>query len=153
MVENAQIQSLTLDFRHVKFHNEPLSNKMAYSTQLAERIRTYLGGIPKIEIEEKQMFKGLAFLVNGKMCINVSGEDLMCRYDPVLENEVAARAGFRPMIMKGKQLRGYCYVSQARYKSEASFEYWLRLCLDFNEKAKASKKKTPSTKKNKTKSK
>ena len=120
---------------------------MACSTKLAERIRTYLDGISKIKIEEKEMFKGLAFLVNGKMCINVSGENLMCRYDPVLEDEVAERTGFQPMIMKGKQLRGYCYVSEDGYKSKVNFEYWLKLCLDFNEKAKTSKRKKTSTKK------
>jgi TfoX/Sxy family transcriptional regulator of competence genes len=120
---------------------------MPYSTKLAERVRTYLERRPDLEIEEKQMFRGLAFLVNGKMCVNVSGEDLMCRYDPELELEVAERAGFRPMIMKGKQLRGYCYVSEEGYKSQANFDYWLKLCLDFNEKAKASKKKkVPSRK-------
>jgi len=120
---------------------------MAYSTKLAERIRIYLDGISKIKIEEKEMFKGLAFLVNGKMCINVSGENLMCRYDPALEDEVAERTGFQPMIMKGKQLHGYCYVSEDGYKSKVNFEYWLKLCLDFNEKAKASKRKKTSTKK------
>lgn len=118
---------------------------MAYSTKLAERIRTYLDSIPKIKVEEKEMFKGLAFLVNGKMCINVSGENLMCRYDPVLDDEVAERAGFQPMIMKGKQLRGYCYVSEEGYKSKANFEYWLKLCLDFNGKARASKRKKTTT--------
>jgi hypothetical protein len=81
---------------------------MAYSTKLAGRVRTYLDEIPKIKIEEKEMFKGLAFLVNGKMCINISGENLMCRYDPALEDEVVERAGFQPMIMRAKQLRGYC---------------------------------------------
>jgi hypothetical protein len=118
---------------------------MAYSIKLAERIRTYLDGIPKIKIEEKEMFRGLAFLVNGKMCINVSGDNLMCRYDPVLGDEVAERSGFLPMIMKGKQLRGYCYVSEDGYKSKGNFEYWLNLCLAFNEKAKASKRKKTTT--------
>jgi TfoX/Sxy family transcriptional regulator of competence genes len=121
---------------------------MPYNPKLAERVRTNLERIAGLTIEEKEMFKGLAFLVNGKMCINASGEDLMCRYDPELELEVTERAGFRPMIMKGKQLRGYCYVSEDGYKSKANFEYWLKLCLDFNEKAKASKKKkTPTRKK------
>jgi TfoX/Sxy family transcriptional regulator of competence genes len=120
---------------------------MAYSTTLADRIRNYLDNIPKVKIEEKEMFRGLAFLVNGKMCINVSGEDLMCRYDPALEDEVTERAGFQPMIMKGKQLRGYCYVTEEGYKSKSSFEYWLKLCLDFNEKAKASKKKKTTARK------
>jgi TfoX/Sxy family transcriptional regulator of competence genes len=120
---------------------------MPYSTKLAERVRTYLERIGDVKIEEKEMFKGLAFLVNGKMCVNVSGEDLMCRYDPELELEVAERTGFQPMIMKGKQLRGYCYVSEEGYKSKVNFEYWLKICLDFNEKAKASKKKKSPSKK------
>jgi TfoX/Sxy family transcriptional regulator of competence genes len=114
---------------------------MAYSTKLADRVRTFLDSIPKIKIEEKEMFRGLAFLVNGKMCVNISGDNLMCRYDPSLEHQVAERGGFQPMIMKGKQLRGYCYVSEDGYRAKADFEYWLKLCLDFNEKAKASKKK------------
>ncbi|RAV99633.1 TfoX/Sxy family protein [Pseudochryseolinea flava] len=114
---------------------------MAYNLALAERIRTYLELIPDIKVVEQEMFRGLAFLVKGKMCINVSGDNLMCRYDPALEEDVAERNGFEPMIMKGKQLRGYCYVNEAGYKSKANFEYWLKLCLDFNEKAKASKKK------------
>jgi TfoX/Sxy family transcriptional regulator of competence genes len=114
---------------------------MPYSTKLAERVRTYLDSVAKLKVEEKEMFKGLTFLVNGKMCVNVSGENLMCRYDPGLEPEVLERKGFQPMIMKGKQLSGYCYVSEDGYKSKANFEYWLNLCLDFNKKAKASKKK------------
>lgn len=121
---------------------------MAYSIKLADRIRTYLEAIPDLKVEEKPMFSGLAFLVNGKMCVNVSHENLMCRFDPELEHEIADRIGFLPMIMKGKQLKGYCYVIEDGYKSKKNFEYWLKLCLDFNKKAKASKtKKTLARKK------
>ena len=28
------------------------------------------------------MFRGLTFMVNGKMCVSVSGDKLMCRFDP-----------------------------------------------------------------------
>ncbi|HEY0651929.1 MAG TPA: TfoX/Sxy family protein [Chryseosolibacter sp.] len=114
---------------------------MAYSTVLADRVRDYLGSIPKLKVEEKAMFRGLAFMVKGKMCVNVSGENLMCRFEPALEEEVSARPGFLPMIMRGRQLKGYCYVSEDGYRSKGNFEYWIKLCLDFNEKAKASKKK------------
>jgi hypothetical protein len=75
------------------------------------------------------------------MCVNVSGDNLMCRFDPELENEVTERVGFQPMIMKGKHLKGYCYVSEEGYKSKANFEYWLKLCLQFNQIAKASKRR------------
>lgn len=116
---------------------------MAYSTTLADRVRNYLEAQTRLKkIEEKKMFRGLAFLVNGKMCVNVSGENLMCRFDPSLEDEVSERPGFQPMIMKGKQLKGYCYVSEEGYQSKANFEYWMKLCLAFNDKAKSAKKGT-----------
>ncbi|MCM5528393.1 TfoX/Sxy family protein [Parasegetibacter sp. NRK P23] len=115
---------------------------MSYNTQLAEQVRTYLSQFEKYDIEEKEMFRGLAFMVNGKMCVNVSGENLMCRFDPSLLQEVAARKGYRPMIMKGKPYKGYCYVEPSGFKNKKDFEYWINLCLAFNEQAKASKKKT-----------
>jgi len=112
---------------------------MAYSVELADRIREYLVTIPNLKIEEKPMFGGLAFLVNDKMCINVSGENLMCRFNPNLLEELAERSGFLPMIMKGKQMNGYCYVEPIGFTRKADFEFWVNLCLDFNEQAKSSK--------------
>jgi len=114
---------------------------MAYNIKLADRIRLYLSEIPKLKIEEKKMFSGLAFLINSKMCVNVSGDNMMCRFDPALLEEISERKGFEPMIMKGKMLNGYCYVSAEGYKSKADFEFWMKLCLNFNKKAKSSKKK------------
>lgn len=113
---------------------------MAYDQKLANKIRSYLVDIPDLQVEEKKMFRGLCFMVNEKMCVNVSGENMMCRFDPELLEIVAERNGFEPMIMKGKQLSGYCYVNPAGYRSKKDFDYWMRLCLDFNKIAKASKK-------------
>ncbi|RYZ28535.1 MAG: TfoX family protein [Chitinophagaceae bacterium] len=112
---------------------------MAYNTVLADRIREYLLKFPKLKVDEKEMFRGLTFMVNDKMCVCVSGENLMCRFDPALLETVAERAGFQPMIMKGKELKGYCYVDAAGYQSKKDFEYWVNLCLDYNERAKSSK--------------
>ena len=114
---------------------------MAYDILLADRIRTYLYTLPQLQVDEKEMFRGLVFLVNGKMCVNVSEDNLMCRFDAALFEEVASRKGFRPMIMKGKELQGYCYVTPEGFASKKDFEYWITLCLQFNDRAKASKKK------------
>lgn len=114
---------------------------MAYNTKLADKIREYLVAIPKLEIEEKEMFRGLTFMINGKMCISVSGENLMCRFDPELEDKVSGKTGFQPMIMRGKRLKGYCYVSPIGFKAKKDFEYWLDLCLDYNKKLSHLKKK------------
>lgn len=112
---------------------------MAYDTKLAERIRQHLNHFPEIKVEEKRMFGGLAFMINGKMCVNVSGENLMCRFDPVLTEELKAKKGFIPMIMKGKKYKGYGYVEPTGFTSKKDFEYWIDLCLKFNERAKRSK--------------
>ncbi|RYY89190.1 MAG: TfoX family protein [Chitinophagaceae bacterium] len=114
---------------------------MAYDTQVADRVREYLVTIPGLQLEEKTMFSGLAFLVNGKMCINISHDKLMCRFDPARQEEIAERNGFQPMIMKGKEMAGYCYVQPAGFRSAADFRWWMDLCLAYNPKAKASKKK------------
>lgn len=113
---------------------------MAYDTRLADRTREYLLKFPDLKIEEKRMFGGLAFMINGKMCINVSGENLMCRFDPVLIEGIAEKTGFMPMIMKGKEYKGYCYVEPNGFKNKKDFEYWINLCLDYNSRAKSSKK-------------
>jgi hypothetical protein len=114
---------------------------MAYDTKLSDRIREYLVKFPKLKIEEKEMFRGLTFMVNGKMCVCVSGDNLMCRFDPALQDEVAEKNGYKAMVMKGKTYKGYCYVDPIGFKSKKDFEYWVDLCLDFNERAKSSKKK------------
>ncbi|UHO37065.1 TfoX/Sxy family protein [Chryseobacterium capnotolerans] len=114
---------------------------MAYNTELADRVREWLAQVNDIKVEEKKMFGGLAFLVNDKMCINISHDNLMCRYNPEKEEEVAEKTGFLPMIMRGKQLKEYCYVEPIGFQKPEDFQYWMKLCLEYNKIAKASKKK------------
>lgn len=113
---------------------------MAYDIQLADKIRNHLVQFTKLGIHEKKMFGGLAFIINGKMCINVSGNNLMCRFDPNLTLDIAGRKGYLPMIMKGKATKGYCYVEPSGFKDKKNFEFWMNLCLDYNEKAKSKSK-------------
>ena len=113
---------------------------MSYDTKLADRIREYVAQFAKRKIEEKKMFRGLTFMINDKMCISVSGQNLLCRFDPSLTGHLADKIGFLPMIMKGKEYKGYCYVEPPGFKSKKDFEFWVDLCLDFNDKAKSSKK-------------
>jgi TfoX/Sxy family transcriptional regulator of competence genes len=112
---------------------------MAYNEKLADRIRQALSHLSKIE--EKKMFRGVTFMVKGKMCVSVSGDEMMCRFDPALQETVAKKPGFRTMIMKDREYKGYGYISLDGIKSKKDFDYWINLCLDFNSQAKASKKK------------
>jgi len=116
---------------------------MAYNEKLVDRLREALAHLPNVE--EKKMFSGVAFLVNGKMCVNVSHDDLMCRFDPALQETVAERPGYRTMLMRGRALKGYCYVSSDGFRNKKDFDFWINLCLAFNSKAKASKKPKKKT--------
>ncbi len=117
---------------------------MPYNEKLADRIREALVDLG--DVEEKKMFRGVTFMVNGKMCVTVSGDELMCRIDPDKQDEALKRKNSRQVIMKDKPMAGWIKVSEEGIKSKKDFDYWIDLSLGFNKKAKASKK-TPSKKK------
>ena len=112
---------------------------MAYSEQLAQKVRSALAHIE--QVEEKKMFGGLAFLVNGKMCINAGADRLMFRVDPALPEDVVNRNGSEPVFMQGRPYKGYFYVPEDGISTDQDFDHWLGLALDFNARAKASSRR------------
>lgn len=112
---------------------------MAYDQFLADRIRIRLGELK--DVEEKAMMGGLTFMVNGKMCVGVIGDEMMCRLDPEMYPIVLKKKGAREMDFTGRPMKGYVMVNSAGMKLEKDFEYWINCCLEFNPKAKSSKKK------------
>jgi TfoX/Sxy family transcriptional regulator of competence genes len=111
---------------------------MPYDEKLADRVREALVNVPKVA--EKKMFRGITFMVDDKMCVSVSGNELMLRLDPDLTEQLVEESGTRPMIHGGKHMKGFIYISPERFKSQKDFDHWIRLALDFNPKAKSSKK-------------
>jgi TfoX/Sxy family transcriptional regulator of competence genes len=120
---------------------------MAYNEKLADRIREEL--VDKRKVEEKQMMGGLAFMVNDKMCVGVWKDEMMCRIDPEVREEALSKTGCRVMDITGKPMKGFVLVDETGMRSKKQFDYWIGLCLEFNKKAKSSKKKTKTTKKDK----
>lgn len=113
---------------------------MGYNENLVNRVRETLVDLPK-KIEEKKMFQGLTFMVDGKMCIGVRDNEIVCRIDPEIYESVLERMGCRPMIHGKRTMKGYVFVNEEGYKRKEDFDFWIELCLEFNKKAKASKKK------------
>lgn len=48
---------------------------MAYNEKIANRIREHLTEVSNVE--EKEMFGGIAFMINDKMCVGVVKDDMM----------------------------------------------------------------------------
>ena len=112
---------------------------MAYNKKLANRIREALAHLP--DVEEKKMFSGITFMVDGKMCISVATDRLMCRIDPAMHEAAVQRMGCCTVKMRGREYKGYVYVNGEGLQTKKDFDYWIGLSLDFNKKAKASRKR------------
>jgi TfoX/Sxy family transcriptional regulator of competence genes len=112
---------------------------MAYNKKLADRIREALSDLPNIE--EKEMMGGLTFMVNDKMCVGIIKGEMMCRIDPTLHENAIEMNGCRTMDFTNRPMKGYVMIDDTGMKTKKEFNYWINLCLDFNSKAKSSKKK------------
>ncbi|HMU44146.1 MAG TPA: TfoX/Sxy family protein [Ignavibacteriaceae bacterium] len=112
---------------------------MAYNEKLANRIRERLAELSGTE--EKKMMGGLTFMYNGKMCVGIIKDEMMCRIDPDLHDTAVKRIGCRTMDFTKRPMRGYVLVDETGMKTKKEFDYWINLCLEFNSKARSSKKK------------
>jgi TfoX/Sxy family transcriptional regulator of competence genes len=112
---------------------------MAYNEQLGDRIREALSRMP--DLEEKEMFGGLCFMVNGKMCMGVMKDEMMCRIDPEHYEDLVEKPGCRPMAFTGRPMKGMVLVDENAVRNKKDMEFWVEQCLEFNPRAKSSKKK------------
>ena len=65
----------------------------------------------------------------------------MVRLDPAKYDEVIQKEGCRPMDFTGRIMKGYVFVDADVLNTKKKLEYWIKLALEFNKIAKASKKK------------
>lgn len=112
---------------------------MAYNEKLASRVREVLRDQRKVE--EKRMMGGLTFMVNNKMCVGILNDDLMARIGPDVHEAALERNGCREMDFTGKPMKGFVFIGPEGTKGKKELGYWLSLALNFNKKAKASKKR------------
>lgn len=103
---------------------------MAYDEDLANRIRELLG--PQKGVEEKRMFGGLAFLINGNMSVAASGRGgLMVRVPPAQTEKLLARDHVEPMVMAGRETRGWLRVSVDGVKTKHQLQSWVTRGIDY----------------------
>src|SRR5258705_6523115 len=111
---------------------------MSPNEALLDRVRAELDNVSNVE--EKRMFGGILFMVNDKMCVSVGATRLMCRIDPDRYDAALAMPGVHPMIMRGREYRGYVHVDATSVKADSDLRYWINLALEYNPKAEASKR-------------
>lgn len=100
---------------------------MAYDDHLAERVRELIG-----TADEQRMFGGLAFLVGGNMAVCVSGQGgLMVRVPPGETAKLLSSAHVEPMVMGGRDIRGWIRVQDAGLKSTRQLAAWVARGVEY----------------------
>ena len=112
---------------------------MAYDQYLAERVEAVLKE-KRVPFEAKKMMGGLCVMIKDKMAVGVVKDSLMVRIDPELYDNALKKKGCRRMDFTGKVMKGFLLVDPIGVDLQQDLEYWIQLCLDFNPKAKSSKK-------------
>ena len=113
---------------------------MAYDKFLVDRILRVFEQEKTIAIEKK-MFGGHGFVVDDKMCIGIYKGGLMARVDPDEVGELVKRKGAEQMVHAGRPMKGYLKILPEGYDLDDDLEFWVLKCLEFNPKAKSSKKR------------
>lgn len=102
---------------------------MAYDGELLERIRELVSG--ELDVTDKKMFGGVAFLTGGHMAVAASGNGgLLARVDPADTEQFLLRDGVSRMVMGGREMDGWLRVDSEQLEGERLAE-WVERGLDF----------------------
>ena len=102
---------------------------MPYDQKLAQRLRDLL--TDHDGIDERKMFGGLCFLVNGNMLCGVESDHLMVRVGPRAYDDALARPHARPMDLTGRPMKGLVWVDPPGLRDKRSLRRWLQRVLAF----------------------
>ena len=102
---------------------------MAFDERLAERIRKRLG--KRKGLAEKKMFGGIAFLLNGNMCVGVHNQDLIVRLAPEETDQALAEPHTRVFDLSGRPMKGWILVESSGLKDEKTLGKWIRLSVGY----------------------
>src|SRR3954454_5355707 len=103
---------------------------MAYDEDVANRIRELLA--TEMGVTETKMFGGLAFLIDGNMSVAASGQGgLVVRGDPDEGEKLAEKAHVEPMVMRGKEMKGWLRVGAEGVRTKRQLEPWVKRGVKF----------------------
>jgi TfoX/Sxy family transcriptional regulator of competence genes len=102
---------------------------MAYSEELAERVRADLRG--RVTVDERRMFGGLAYMLDGHMFAGVLGDQLIVRLGAERGARALERPHTAPMDFTGRPLKAFVYVASVGLESAGELRRWLDEAIEF----------------------
>ncbi|MBN1304817.1 MAG: TfoX/Sxy family protein [Anaerolineales bacterium] len=105
---------------------------MPYNKEIAQRIREMLEDIPE-ELNEKRMFGGLAFMMDGFMTCGVHRDRLIVRVGKDNYEEAMAQPHTVPFDITGRPLSGWVMVEADGITGEKELKEWVQKGIEFAE--------------------
>ena len=102
---------------------------MAFSEALAERIRQGLAR--RKNVEEKKMFGGVGFLLNGNLLVGVWKESLVVRLGPDEGEEALKEPHVKEFDITGRAMKGWVLVAPAGVEDDEQLNGWIQRALKF----------------------
>jgi TfoX/Sxy family transcriptional regulator of competence genes len=102
---------------------------MAFDEALAERIRRGLAR--KKGIEEKKMFGGIGFLLNGNMLVGVWKDSLIVRLDPEGYDDALLEPHVSEFNITGRSMKGWVLVAQEGVEDDGPVKAWIQRAVKF----------------------
>lgn len=101
---------------------------MPYDEMLADKVRKALAGTQGLQ--EKRMFGGIAFMVDGAMCIGVDKQDLIVRCEKDETDALLDKKGVRVFDLSGgRPMKGWLLVGPEATGTARGFREWIDFAL------------------------
>jgi TfoX/Sxy family transcriptional regulator of competence genes len=102
---------------------------MAFSEELAERIRRRLAR--RKGIEEKKMFGGIGFLLNGNLLVGVWKDSLCVRLGPDQAEAALLAPHVKEFDITGRPMKGWVVVSLDGVQNDDQLKGWIQWAVKF----------------------
>ena len=102
---------------------------MAFSEELAERIRQGLAR--RKGIEEKKMFGGIGFLLNGNLLVGVWKDCLIVRLGPEEGEEALKEPHVKEFDITGGAMKGWVLVASEGVEADDELSGWVQRAVKF----------------------
>ena len=102
---------------------------MAFSEALAERIRQRLAR--RKNVEEKKMFGGVGFLLNGNLLVGVWKESLVVRLGPDEGDEALKQPHVKEFDITGRAMKGWVLVEPGGVEGDDQLADWVQRAVKF----------------------
>ena len=102
---------------------------MPYDDGLAHRVRTTLE--KRADIEERAMFGGVGYMLDGNLVCGIHDDALIARVGPDAYADALDEPHAREMDFTGTPMRGLVFVDPPGTATDEALAAWLDRCLAF----------------------